>query len=67
MTNPRFGFHSIYINIVKYIENLDVEHIRSKLRLPPIDSGRLQSTSVDSDQHTTVPRPDKMSHIPDWH
>ena len=28
MKEPRFGFHGIYFNIVKYIEKLDVEHIR---------------------------------------
>ncbi|MDR2466384.1 MAG: tyrosine-protein phosphatase [Prevotellaceae bacterium] len=28
MTDPRFGFHGIYANIVKYIENADAERIR---------------------------------------
>ncbi|MDR1005558.1 MAG: tyrosine-protein phosphatase [Bacteroidales bacterium] len=33
MTGDKFGFHSIYTNIVKYVRNIDVAKIRQQLNI----------------------------------
>ena len=34
MTKGGFGFHSLWSNLAKYIEKLDIEEIRQKAKLP---------------------------------